>query len=71
MFAERLVLLRKSRNLTEEQVCEAIDVSEHRYKQYEHGGKEPSYDKLLALADYFGVSIDYLAGRSDEPKINR
>ena len=67
-FAERLKELRTSRNLTQKQVYEAIGMSAIGYQRYEYGEREPAYQNLLALADYFDVSLDYLVGRSDEPK---
>lgn len=64
-FSERLKELRTSRNLTQKQVYEAVDMSAIGYQRYEYGDREPAYQKLLALADYFDVSLDYLCGRSD------
>lgn len=34
---------------------------------FENGNKKPSLDALIALANYFDVSLDYLVGRSDDP----
>ncbi len=70
-FHERLVYLRKSRNLTQKQVYESIEMSMVGYQRYEYGTREPAYQKLIALADYFDVSIDYLVGRTDKPDVNR
>ena len=66
-FSERLINLRKNRNLTQKQVYEAVGMSALGYQRYEYGTREPAYQKLIALADYFNVSIDYLVGRSDDP----
>lgn len=66
-FAERLIELRKTRNLTQKQVCEAVGMSMLGYQRYEYGTREPAYKRLIALADYFDVSLDYLVGRSDDP----
>lgn len=66
-FSDRLKELRLSRNLTQKQVYEAVKMSAIGYQRYEYGEREPSFSKLLALADYFDVSLDYLAGRSDDP----
>lgn len=66
-FSERLVFLRKDRNLTQKQVYDAVGMSAIGYQRYEYGEREPAYQKLLALADYFDVSLDYLVGRSDDP----
>lgn len=66
-FSERLITLRNLRNLTQKQVYEAIGMSAIGYQRYEYGTREPAYKNLLALADYFDVSLDYLVGRSDDP----
>ncbi len=66
-FSDRLKELRLSRNLTQKQVYEAVKMSAIGYQRYEYGEREPSFPKLLALADFFDVSLDYLAGRSDDP----
>lgn len=65
-FSERLIQLRKSRNCTQRDVFTAIGMSEHGYQRYEYGDREPAYKYLIALADYFNVSLDYLVGRSDD-----
>ena len=66
-FSERLKELRTSRHLTQKQVYDAIGMSALGYQRYEYGSREPAYKQLIALADYFDVSLDYLVGRSDEP----
>ena len=66
-FANRLVELRKSRNLTQKQVYTAVNMSALGYQRYEYGDREPAFANLLALADFFDVSLDYLCGRSDDP----
>lgn len=66
-FSERLKELRISRGLTQKQVYEAVGMSAIGYQRYEYGDREPAYQKLIALADYFDVSLDYLVGRSDFP----
>lgn len=70
-FSERLADLRKSRNLTQKQVYEAVEMSMVGYQRYEYGTREPAFQKLIALADYFDVSIDYLVGRTDNPNVNK
>lgn len=67
-FPERLVELRQLRGLTQKQVYEAVGLSSIGYQRYEYGNREPAFSKLIALADYFDVSLDYLVGRSDDPK---
>lgn len=65
---ERLVELRKARRLTQKQVAEGTHITEVAVQNYESGRRKPSYDILIALADYFDVSLDYLVGRSDVPE---
>ena len=69
-FAERLTNLRKSRKLTQKEVYDAVKLSAMGYQRYEYGEREPAYQKLLALANFFDVSIDYLVGRTNNPAIN-
>jgi len=70
-FPTRLKKLRADHHLTQKQVYETIGMSSLGYQRYEYGERKPSFDMLIALADYFDVSIDYLVGRTDNPKINR
>lgn len=64
---ERLKQLRKEKGITQVQVALNCNMAERAYQRIEAGNK-PSYDALLALADYFDVSLDYLVGRSDDPQ---
>lgn len=67
-FQERLIEIRRARNLTQKQLAAAIHISEVGLQNYEGGRRKPAYDVLIALADYFDVSLDYLVGRSDDPQ---
>lgn len=66
-FHERLKELRSLRGLTQKDVADSVGMAQMAYQRYEYGTREPAYQKLLALADYFDVSLDYLVGRSDDP----
>lgn len=66
-FSARLLFLRKSRGLTQKQLADALALSEIAIQNYEARRRRPAFDVLLALADYFGVSLDYLVGRTDSP----
>ncbi|MBC3938551.1 XRE family transcriptional regulator [Anaerotruncus massiliensis (ex Liu et al. 2021)] len=59
--------IRVEKNLTQKQVADGIGVAEQAYQRYEYGKTVPSALVLIALADYFDVSLDYLVGRSDDP----
>ena len=58
---------RKELKITQKQAANAANVSERNYQDYEYGKVIPAATVLIALADYFDVSIDYLVGRSDDP----
>ena len=64
-FAERLKALRKSRRIYQREAAGQIGVSVRAYQLYESGRSDPNIATLIALADYFDVSIDYLVGRTD------
>lgn len=66
-FATQLKTIRKSKGLTQKQLAVDIGASERGIQQYELGERKPAFDVLIALADYFDVSLDYLCGRSDDP----
>ena len=68
---ERLRILRQEKNETQGQIAEAIGLTLRQYQRYEAGQQKPRFDCFCALADHFNVSLDYLAGRTDNPKINR
>lgn len=67
-FGIHLKQLRQSKSITQKQLANAIGASESGIQNYELGTRKPNYDMLIALADYFDVSIDYLVGRTDNPK---
>lgn len=67
-FKERLIYLKESQHVLQKDIAAHIGISLRSYQRYEYGEREPSLSVLVALADYFDVSIDYLVGRSDDPK---
>lgn len=67
-FGERLKLLRTARNITQKQMSVKFNITERAYQRYESDNSTPHYNTLISLADYFDVSLDYLCGRSDNPK---
>lgn len=70
-FTERLSALQTERKCLKKDIAKSVGVSIMGYYRYEHGEREPSMSVLIALAEYFDVSIDYLVGRTDEPEVNR
>lgn len=66
-FPERLALLRTSRGMSKKALAETVGLSERLVYYYEQGQRSPNMETLIALADFFDVSLDYLVGRSDDP----
>ena len=66
IFAERIRELRIEHGLTQEEVGKIIGVKRYAVYSYEKGRACPEMKGLVALADYFDVSMDYLAGRTDK-----
>ncbi len=64
---EALKRARKSAGLPQSRVAAAAGVSTTQYQNYEYGKSEPTAGVLIALSNYFHVSIDYLTGKSDNP----
>ena len=70
MFSEKIRLLRKERKLTQAQVAQEVGLSMRGYQDLELGVM-PRSDKLLAIAEFYQVSIDWLMGRTDRREVNR
>lgn len=65
-FGQRLKLLRKEKSITQRAMAELLEKTERHYQDMEAGKINVPGLTLMKLADYFGVSIDYLVGRKDE-----
>ena len=65
LVRERLRALRAERHETQKQVGEAVGLNGRHYQFFELGKHLPSLENAWKLADHFGVSIDYLVGRTD------
>ena len=61
-FSERLIELRKTRNLTQQELASYVNVNKQTISQYERGVRRPDFETLSSLCDYFNVSADYLLG---------
>lgn len=59
-FPDILKELRESRKLDQQDLADLLHVSRSTIANYETGRREPDYDKLLQLAEFFEVSVDYL-----------
>jgi len=66
IFDKRLKALRKEKGKTQQNIADLLNVQRSTYGEYERGKILPPMDKMKVLADYFGVSIDYLIGGKNE-----
>lgn len=64
----RLKELRTAHNLSQKQLADVLGTTARAISFYENGLREPNIAALIALADYFGVSVDYLLGRTGQPE---
>jgi len=72
-FSERLKLLRSSRNMTQTRLAELLEIDPRVYNRWERGTATPQLDTVVKIADILQVSLDELAGRTEdisEPKIH-
>ncbi len=67
----RLKELRKQKHITQVKLAMDLCLNQNSISRYESGEREADYATLIAFADYFDVSIDYLLERTDNPKVNR
>lgn len=66
VLGDRLKHLRNAKNLTQTQLSKELNISRGTYAHYEINKREPDFDTLQKLADFYNVSTDYLLGRSNE-----
>ena len=63
LFSVRLKELRLQHGFSQEELAEKIGIKQNSYSDWEHGKSKPNYEKLEKIADFFGVSLDWLFGR--------
>lgn len=62
---EKLKQERASKNLSQKQVAECLQISRTCYANYEQGLREPSFEILRKICDFYNITADYLIGRTD------
>ena len=68
-FSNRVRELRRGRGWSQKQLADALGSTQQSVTDWELGKKSPKLDSLLPCADVFGVSLDYLTGRTDVPYV--
>lgn len=67
----KLKYLREKKNISQLKLAMDLNMNQNSISRYENGQRQADYDTLIAFADYFDVSIDYLLGRTENPKMNK
>ena len=70
LLGEKLKKLRKARGLSQEQLADQLNVSRQAISKWELGESTPDTDNLIALSDYYGVSLDYLLRHQEVPEVS-
>ena len=68
---QRIRDLREDHDLTQSECAKMFYVAKNTYIRYENGERIPPIDFMERIANYYGVSIDYLVGRTDKKEVNR
>ena len=63
-FASNIKKLREERKLSQKDIAEYLGITRQAVNSYECGRREPDYNTLVSLADFFGVTVDFLLGRT-------
>ena len=67
-YYRRIRDTREDQDKTQAEIAAHLGITQTQYSRYERGANEIPLHYLILVADYLGVSLDYLAGRTDEPK---
>ena len=67
-YYKRMKDLREDHDMTQKEIANIIQTSQSYYAQYENGHRPITLDRFIRLAAYYHVSLDYLAGLTDNPE---
>ncbi len=70
VFAQKIAALRTARGLTQKQAADGLHISQPLLSQYENYSREPRIEFILRACDFYGVTADFLIGRTDDPHGN-
>lgn len=65
-FARILRLLRSEKNMSQQELADTLKISKSSINMYERGERQPNFEVLEIIADFFNVDIDYLLGRTNK-----
>ena len=67
----RLKELRKAKGMSQVRLAMELNTTQNTISRYENGEREPGIKELIAIADYFKVSVDYILERTDDPELHK
>ena len=67
-YAQRLKDIREDNDLTQEEIAKILETTQQYYGKYEKGIREMPFSRAIKLAQYYDLSLDYIAGLTDTPK---
>lgn len=65
-FDKILKLLRNEKHMSQQELADALGISKSSINMYERGERQPNFEVLETIADFFNVDIDYLLGRTNK-----
>ncbi len=68
MYFQRLRDLREDKDLKQENIANVLGITQQQYQLYESGKREIKIEKLIALAQFYNVSVDYILGLTNSKK---
>ena len=71
MKFQRIQDLRTDADMSQKQLSEILHISQRSYSHYETGSRNIPVEKLIRLANYYDISVDYLVGRTDKKEMNK
>ena len=64
-YGDRIKILRERKELSQKEVAEYLHTTQSYYAQYERNARQMPFDRAIELAQFYGVSLDYIAGLTD------
>lgn len=71
LYFQRLRDLREDKDMKQSDIADFLGIQQTVYSRYERGFQNIPLEHLLTLADFYGVSTDYILGRTNNPDMNR
>ena len=68
---QRIRDLRENNDRTQAEIAEALNLQREVYRRYETGQREIPFNTAIMIAEYYNISLDYLAGRTNIKEVNK